>query len=389
MTTEAITEIEEVHNAVPTTDTKPIKFSVTDAAIEEMRIKFMPLVINGPDDKEGYKRVYEARQIVKDSRVGVDKKRKELNEDALTWQRSVNGEAKRITALLETIEDHLEKQEKTYNQERQRIAEAKALEQRMRYQSRHEQLVKAGFAYNPEGDYFHFGELSILVDDIRALSDEEYSPTAELIEEIRKTEQARLAKIKEQQEQETARIAAEQAETARKNKQEAERLQAVADMQAATQRQIEDARKQLEADRRKMIIDSRSPQLIEAGFDWNGSRYKLLNIFRLGVDDVIDMTDGQFTDLLIDAKAKVKAAADQEAERIAREKAADKLKKAQDRERAQRLAPDKKALKKHLLTVFEKPRPMNLQPESIEYLKQLYDGWDAFVKQQIDLLEAL
>ncbi|MCC6409719.1 MAG: hypothetical protein IT453_21370, partial [Planctomycetes bacterium] len=102
-------------------------FSPADAAIAEMRERYMALEIKGLDDRAGYKIVREARLDVKRHRVAIEKKRAELKADALEYGRKVDGEAKRLTAMLEPIEAHLETQEKAIDAERDRIkAEAEA-----------------------------------------------------------------------------------------------------------------------------------------------------------------------------------------------------------------------------------------------------------------------
>lgn len=94
--------------------TKISIISQTETAIAELREQYMGLAIAGPDDRKGYLAVSEARKDVKARRVKVEHARKALNEDALTYQRTVNAEAKRITAMLEPIETYLEQQEDGY-----------------------------------------------------------------------------------------------------------------------------------------------------------------------------------------------------------------------------------------------------------------------------------
>lgn len=121
------------------------KFNVTDVAISELSDKYMPLLVNGIDDKEGLKVVNAARKVVKGYRIDIDKRRKELNADALEYQRRINGEAKRIIALLEPIESHLESQEKKISEEIERIKREKEQEESARYESRMKELFSLKF----------------------------------------------------------------------------------------------------------------------------------------------------------------------------------------------------------------------------------------------------
>lgn len=96
------------------------RFNVSDATITEMQA-FLHLKVAGIDDKEGLEEVHGARMIVKTTRVSIDKTRKELNEEALKWQRTVNGEAKRLVALLAPIEAHLQGEEDAVEAEKEQI----------------------------------------------------------------------------------------------------------------------------------------------------------------------------------------------------------------------------------------------------------------------------
>jgi hypothetical protein len=102
-----------------------IKYGVTEAAVAEMKNQFMPLVINDIDDKESFDAVHNARMVVKNHRVSIEKKRKELKADALEYGRKVDSEAKRITALLEPIETHLQTEEDKVINEKKRIQKEK------------------------------------------------------------------------------------------------------------------------------------------------------------------------------------------------------------------------------------------------------------------------
>jgi|LSQX01.1.fsa_nt_gb hypothetical protein len=103
------------------------EFRISDAAIAAMAEDYLPLVIAGIDDADGFRKVHEARMVVKSKRVEVEKVRKALKEDALKYGRMVDAEAKRITALIAPIETHLKEQEDAYNAEKERIRNAARL----------------------------------------------------------------------------------------------------------------------------------------------------------------------------------------------------------------------------------------------------------------------
>src|SRR3989337_4027719 len=97
------------------------RFDIAEAVISQWSKDYMMLTVSGLDDKDGYKAVKEARLTVKGKRVEIEKKRKELKEDSLRFGRAIDTEAKRITALLEPIETHLQTQEDVIDKEKERI----------------------------------------------------------------------------------------------------------------------------------------------------------------------------------------------------------------------------------------------------------------------------
>jgi len=97
------------------------QFSIPDAAIAQMRDEFMPLKIIDINDTKGFKMVRAARITVKKHRIQVEKVRKELKADALAYGRKVDGEAKRITALLAPIESYLQDEESRIEDIKERI----------------------------------------------------------------------------------------------------------------------------------------------------------------------------------------------------------------------------------------------------------------------------
>lgn len=101
-----------------TTDLAAIDYNVTDAAIAELKQKHVAsTVTNNRELAVVQASITELTKI----RTSVEKKRKELKADALEWGRKVDTEAKRITALIEEIEQPLIDVKKSYNDEQERI----------------------------------------------------------------------------------------------------------------------------------------------------------------------------------------------------------------------------------------------------------------------------
>ena len=186
------------------------KFSITDAAIAKLSAEFLALKVKGLDDKEGLTEVHSARMVVKARRIEVEKKRKELKESSLSFGRAVDGEAKRITALLLPIETHLENEESIIEKEKERLALEAAQKRQVKLQERASKLK----AYECTIDAV---TLSTLPDDVfeKTLANAKHDHEAK--QQKQKEEAEAIEKVKAAQEQERIRLV----EIAKKHEQEA------------------------------------------------------------------------------------------------------------------------------------------------------------------------
>ena len=270
------------------------KFNVTDAAIADLSTRYMVLKINGLDDKDGFAMVHKARMDVKERRIAVEKTRKELKEDALRYGQAIDKEAKRITALLEPIENHLAEEEGKIQAEKDRIkAEADAKEA-ARIQSRIDTICAFGPNFN--GQTYAVHGLQIPVALVKVCTDEQFTQFIAQVqaakdaedakikaeEDARRAEADRLAKVAAEQEaerQRLAEVARKQAEDAARAKEEQEAAQRkageekerVAKEQAAreakikedaeaAERKIREEREALEAEK-KRLADAEAARL--------------------------------------------------------------------------------------------------------------------------------
>jgi DNA repair exonuclease SbcCD ATPase subunit len=206
--------------------TKIAAFTKHEAAIAEMAAQYMPLTINGIDDKAGFKAVHEARMVVKGKRVEVEKRRKELKADALEYGKLVDSAAKSLTALLEPIESHLQAEEDAITEAKEKIKREKAEAEAKRLQARLDQLIAV--------------ESRLPAASVQVMSDEEFATT---LNEAKRAFAERQEKAKAEAEaarQEAIRMAAEREAL------EAERKR-LADIEK--QQQAEAAKQKAEADR--------------------------------------------------------------------------------------------------------------------------------------------
>lgn len=135
-----------------------VRFNVTDAEIAKLKNQYMHLTINGLEDKDGYKMVYDARQEVKRTRVALTKYAKEMREDAQAWANKVIAEEKRVVGELKEIEAHLQAEEDKIEAEKERIRKEAEDRENARIQERIDALAQYGFA----ADY---AQLKALDDD--------------------------------------------------------------------------------------------------------------------------------------------------------------------------------------------------------------------------------
>lgn len=170
------------------------KYDLPEAKIAEIKAVCDAVSIAGPNDVEGYKTVSAYLTKVRKYRTGIEAKRKELKELPLKLGKAIDAEAKRLTALVQPIEDRLAamKAEVDAEQERQRQAEI---------QRKKDALMNAGFVFDGFG--FKCGMLVIYGQQLDTMTD------AELAEWCGRATQEML-RIEAQRKAEEAQRAAEQ-----------------------------------------------------------------------------------------------------------------------------------------------------------------------------------
>lgn len=241
-------------------NTEIVQFNVTDSRINELSNEYMQLEVVSINDIQGLKNVYAARQIVKGLRVDVEKKRKELVEDAVKYQKTVNGEAKRITCLLEPIETHLQSEEDKIASEKQRIKDEIELAERERVQARIDKLLAYGFSIdynevkNASNDDFEYRLNEAKTHhELEVAAKEEEKRLADLAAEKLEAERKELELLRRQQaeaqriiDENNARIAKEQTEKERAIVEEQERIK-------SQNLAIEQEKKRIEVERLRAI----------------------------------------------------------------------------------------------------------------------------------------
>lgn len=238
----------------PQVITRPELAALTarESEIAQLAAEYMPLKINGLDDRHGFSLVHSARMKVKAFRVAIEKKRVELKADALAYSREVDAAAKKMFALIEPIEAHLEAEEQAITDERARIKreaeEAKDRKRRERWAA-----MAACGPYDMAA--------------VEAMTDEQFAAElakAQAAKAERDRIEAEAAELRRQQEAELAaererlaKIKAEQEALAEQQRAEAGRLAAarlaIEQREAEERRQAELAKAREEAAERARI----------------------------------------------------------------------------------------------------------------------------------------
>jgi hypothetical protein len=107
--------------------TEEIRTIIADEEIARWKMEFASL---DASTSEGYEQVKRAVALCRKTRSMIEEKRKFLNEEALKHQRTVNAEAKRITVLIEEVEEPLKAKKQAVDDEVER--KRKELEEKRR-----------------------------------------------------------------------------------------------------------------------------------------------------------------------------------------------------------------------------------------------------------------
>lgn len=215
-----------------------ITYSVTDAAISEMREMYLPLRVLDASDSEGYAQCKDARNAVRAVRLSVEERRKELKKESLEFGRLVDAKAKAITEKVEAVEAHLCAQLKIVDDEKKRREEEAARKAQERINHRQEAFAKVGALLS------HAEALT--------LSEEEYQNRLARAEvdydnelERRRLEKERLEQLEKERIETAAKIAAAE-EEARKLRSELEDKKREEDARLREQNANEEARIRVE-----------------------------------------------------------------------------------------------------------------------------------------------
>jgi hypothetical protein len=285
------THTAEVMSAEDVAKNEIKRFNIADAAIENMKKEYSGLKIASPDDKEGYKKVHGAWQIVRGKRLQVEKVHKLIKGDYLVISRAIDGEKNRLLGLIEPLErelnSELERIDKLVQEEKDR-AEREA---QARLQGRVSTLIENGISFN--GSFYAIGEtITVDVVTLKNLKDDEFT---QLLTRVQ-AENKKILDAKAEQ----ARLEQEERE-----KHERERLELI-----ENNRKLEEQRAELEkqkqefervqAEAKKQRTDLRVQILLNSGFSKvEGGNVNGMPVYRFKTNDAgeVSIYEYQFSDL--------------------------------------------------------------------------------------------
>lgn len=308
-------------------ETQLQKFKIKEEDLQTLADKYSALSVNGVEDKEGLKAVYDARQVLKKTRIDIKNKGKMMREVAVSFQKAVIAREEELISIIAPIEEDLQEKEDFIKAEKERLKKEAEEAEHRKIQDRIQRLNAVEY----EIDYTQ----------VRALTDEDF----EVLLNDATAYHNQLQEQKRLEAEEQARLDAEEAERRKKEEEELRfKAEEEAKARAAAEQEREELRKRLEEAERKIK---------EQNAEKEAQERKLQEAREAAARRLKEEED-----------RKRKAA--EEAERVEREK-----KEAEERERQRQIqieADKKAAIEKALREAEEKKRKESERQE--EELRQ-------------------
>jgi hypothetical protein len=138
----------------------------TEQKLKEFEDTYLNIVVADVKDLQGYSFIVDGMKCLKKTRTSIEKRRKELTEPALKYQRELKAEADRLTDRIENIETHLDKQKQWFEN-------ATKAEQERVFNLRIAQLTENGFELS--NGFYIAGAIHLSGDKVKSLDDLEFN----------------------------------------------------------------------------------------------------------------------------------------------------------------------------------------------------------------------
>lgn len=209
----------------PATVTHLVRYAVTLDDIRAKGEEYAALTFDTPTD---YERGRKAIAVLRTTRVGIEKRRKELKEDSLEYGRRVDAVAKELTRAIEAIEDPLKAKKQAVDDEKARAkreaeeAEQRALEAKIRAEREAEERRLAEERRKLDAERAELAERQRQA-DAAAKAERERVEALQAAERARLDAEAERLKAEREALAEAARLEREQLEADRRAVEEAKR----------------------------------------------------------------------------------------------------------------------------------------------------------------------
>jgi len=237
-----------------------VRYSKIEAGILEVKSKFEGVVYE-VTSTAGMKDAKDARKVLKDLRIQVDKAREEEKAESLAYGRKVDAEAKRITSIIEPIEKSILMLIKVEEDRKEAEKQAKIEAERERLRLLAEQKLAEEKRIQEEA----LAEQRRLA-EIEAKKQAEEAAKLKAERDALEAEKRKLEEERLQIQREQERIEAEKnAEIERKLKAEREAQEEAARLKKAEQDRIDAEKRRVEEEKRQAeLAEKRRLEAIEA-----------------------------------------------------------------------------------------------------------------------------
>lgn len=289
-----MTEPTQAVQVVDWKDAEIQKFTeaIDPQALQELADQFKELTIKDHTDKEGYNKVYDARQILKKKRVFIEKEGKRLRDATNSFNKMVISKEGKLVSIVRIQEDRLQEEEDRYEAERERIR----LEEKKKEDARIQAMINKLNAVEAAVDFA----------TLKGMTDEQFQ---EYLAEATEAYNAAIEKRVSDQEAEEKRQQEAMAEL--KRQQEAIRIEneRLAKVKAEQDAQAAQLKAQQEAiNREKQAIEDAKRKADEAETKrlWEITNQRLNALAQYGVTDtnqgIGTISQDDFDKMLADAK---------------------------------------------------------------------------------------
>ncbi len=308
------------------------------AEITSLKEGYKDLIIEGPDDKDGYERVRAAIAVLRPKRTGLEAERKSVVKPYNDTVKLINGEYEKITTLIQEGpggELELKEKKEAVDEILEREKEEKRLAEEKKINDRINELIAKGMVF--DGNFYSISapdlgisETSIGVVDIRTMSDDLYKNFLQMVVDKSgkiAAEKERVEAIaKKEKDEKEAADKKEREEFAAKKKLLDEQEAALKKQQdeiAAQQKRIDDANKEAEQNRINGIIRHRSAILTSMGLQYNdnsGSYDYLGEAIISNAATIAEYEDAEWLNLIEVLKGTIKQKKDEAEAFLAKQK---------------------------------------------------------------------